>query len=1001
MLPREARPACFPGHDLGDPISISTGGPQPEAVAIADLDGDGHPDLIVANSADAGVFSDSGSVAVLRGQGDGTFDPPRLYVAGLKPVAVAIGDVNLDGHLDIVVANYQGASFTVLLGKGDGTFIRGGTFPSYCFDPRSIVVADFNGDGAPDVAVAGRTGLSVTVFLNSGSGQFASPSTIISLGAYVQSLHVADLNGDGKLDLVATLYNTGHVVTLLGDGLGGMTSGATLTTSNGPTGVVVTDQDGDGIPDLAVTCDSDASLWFFHGLGGGAFAGSPQTIAGAATALAVTDFEGDHRPDLVAVLTSNQAVQVLTGEAPGTTPPYVANPPVLAGGQPVAVAVGDVNQDGVLDVITAIRNSNSLSIMLGQCSAPPPPPAMPLVDLWSSSGRPLVATPGVQTDVVACSDSVGGAFIAWLDTRKADGYRVFATHIDADGGIVGGWTPGGDEVAGAFIPDVVRIVADGQGGAVLAWLDYRTGTQELYAQHLLAPTPVDPRWRPAGLIPCSDTTSTKSYFSLASSTGGAILAWQDSRPGQIYATRLQVDGAFAPGWDAAGRRIGPATTYGGPGYERYEFPTLEADGSGGALLSYDYNGEFCTSDYCLPFANDEVLHLGASGSVIGPVGFTREANLYPSAFANPDGYGGMLLAHFGEPFTLSDLNPDLSQKWAVQPIVDDVSSFRGAPDGTGGDLFSWEEFDPPGYADPHLWITRVDRHGSRPVGWSSSGTPLCTTNGWRTPAALFTDGASGAIEIWQDERDGTDQLCGLHIGGGGDIPSGTANGQLLCSGPGTRVGPIILPSFGPTALVIWQDTRADSGDIYAQRITWDAAVPAEYSLVTSEAAPDHATLRWYAAARTGVILQRDRGGAGWADLANLAPDGSGFLTYVDHDVTPGERVGYRLASATRAPIATSETWVTIPARWVLALAGAMPNPTRGALRVSLTLPDTHPATLELFDVTGRRVATRSVGTLGPGPQWVSFDRERLASGVYLLRLEHDHDVRIRRAVVLR
>jgi hypothetical protein len=92
--------------------------------------------------------------------------------------------------------------------------------------------------------------------------------------------------------------------------------------------------------------------------------------------------------------------------------------------------------------------------------------------------------------------------------------------------------------------------------------------------------------------------------------------------------------------------------------------------------------------------------------------------------------------------------------------------------------------------------------------------------------------------------------------------------------------------------------------------------------------------------------------------------------------------------------------VIIPAAWQLALAGASPNPSRGGLRVSFTLPDDRPATLQVFDVNGRRVAGRAVGALGAGPQFVSFENERLAAGIYLVRLSQMDRVLTVRAVVI-
>ena len=126
------------------PLSFDTG-LNPQSVAIGDLNGDGKPDLVVANY-------NSSTVSVLLGNGDGTFGPKTDYGTGSYPQSVAIGDLNGDGKPDLVTANYNYNSGTVsvLLGNGDGTF---GPRTDYAtgFDPHSVAIGDLSGDGKPDL----------------------------------------------------------------------------------------------------------------------------------------------------------------------------------------------------------------------------------------------------------------------------------------------------------------------------------------------------------------------------------------------------------------------------------------------------------------------------------------------------------------------------------------------------------------------------------------------------------------------------------------------------------------------------------------------------------------------------------------------------------------------------------------------------------------------------------------------------------------------------------
>ena len=138
---------CLPGFLA--PLAFDTG-VSPTAVAVGDFNGDGIPDLAVA---DSGVYPTySGTVSILLGKGDGTFQAAVNYAAGRQPVSVAVGDFNGDGKLDLAVANYgdyfhgSGSGVSVLLGNGNGTFQPAQSFPAG-INPTSVAVGDFNGDG--------------------------------------------------------------------------------------------------------------------------------------------------------------------------------------------------------------------------------------------------------------------------------------------------------------------------------------------------------------------------------------------------------------------------------------------------------------------------------------------------------------------------------------------------------------------------------------------------------------------------------------------------------------------------------------------------------------------------------------------------------------------------------------------------------------------------------------------------------------------------------------
>jgi hypothetical protein len=216
----------------------------------------------------------------------------------------------------------------------------------------------------------------------------------------------------------------------------------------------------------------------------------------------------------------------------------------------------------------------------------------------------------------------------------------------------------------------------------------------------------------------------------------------------------------------------------------------------------------------------------------------------------------------------------------------------------------------------------------------------------------------------------------------------------------------IVPDAGGGAIVAWNDYRNGIADeIYAQRYSGDGPTATLVSLVSVEALPDRVSLTWERSegALAEVAIERRREGEVWTALGTGAFDGTGRLQFEDRGVTPGARYGYRLHWLE----AGSEQWsaesaVEVPAALFLALEGARPNPAVGELHVAFTLPREAPASLELLDVSGRQVAAREVGSLGPGRHLLSLgEAARVPPGVYWLRLTQSSRTLVQRAAVLR
>ncbi len=342
-------------------IVIPTGS-RPGGVTVADLTGDGIPDLVVDNYA-------SDNVGVYIGEGDGKFAPPVTYsssngsaFAGPTPVTVA--DLTGDGIPDLIIPNYVAANVAIRLGYGNGTFGPVMTFPTQ-YGAYAVSVADLNGDGKPDLVVENAVADSVSVLLGNGNGTF-QPQSAYPVGFDPYGMAVAQLTGDGNWDIVTANRSANTVSVLLGNGNGTFQPAQAYPSGSAPRGIAVGDFNSDGNVDIVNTNQGDDTATILWNNGDGTFTSDEGQTAPAPTLrpfqVVVADLTDNGLPDIITADRSDNSVSVLLANSDGSFQTRETYP---TGRLPISIAVGDLTGDGIDDIVTANYGGDQVSVLMG------------------------------------------------------------------------------------------------------------------------------------------------------------------------------------------------------------------------------------------------------------------------------------------------------------------------------------------------------------------------------------------------------------------------------------------------------------------------------------------------------------------------------------------------------------------------------------------------------------------------------------------------------------
>jgi hypothetical protein len=329
-----------------------TVGLHPRAIAVADLNSDGFPEVAVANSGD-GV---NGTVTLLFGARGGGLVGPTAVTAGPQPSDIDAADLDRDGDIDLVVANHDTPLVTVLWNDGSGRFDRA---QESSFDTgarphvHGLAIGDFDGDGWIDVAVDSADSREVRVLMGTPNG--LSPAIAVSVGTMPYfRIGTGDVVGGPEVDVVVPGHSDSTVRAVSKvDGRLGLADWL-IHVSAQPWMVATGDVNGDGLVDVAVMETDRVSVWLATSNGYSEAPGSPHTVMGV-TEIAVGDLDGDHLADIVAGPWEGQEVTVIPGDGSPARAVAVCE-------RPIGLSIHDLDGDGRGELLAACATGDSLVV---------------------------------------------------------------------------------------------------------------------------------------------------------------------------------------------------------------------------------------------------------------------------------------------------------------------------------------------------------------------------------------------------------------------------------------------------------------------------------------------------------------------------------------------------------------------------------------------------------------------------------------------------------------
>ncbi|CAF1143785.1 unnamed protein product [Adineta steineri] len=350
-------------------VTYSTGTQaNPEWLASGDFNNDNRSDVAVAN-----YFTNT--IGILLGLGNGSFDTVTAYSSGdgSTPVCLTIIDITNDNFLDVVVANFAASSIIILYGLGDGTFLLGKPYSTGIqSSPQSLAIADMNNDGQLDIIVANFQSNTIGILYAFGYELFGSPTKYLTNdGSQPNSVAVTDINNDGSLDILVANYGTDSIGIFLGYNNGKFNTMITYSLEVGskPFFINVGHFDNDNISDIVVSNSETDNIAILSHYNNGTFTTITNYSTGTRSrpyTIAIGDLNNDNQLDLAITNSGTNNILLLYGCGNGTFTDATSYP-LGYDYLPYSLAITNLNQDKWMDIVIASYNADHIQTLVKMC----------------------------------------------------------------------------------------------------------------------------------------------------------------------------------------------------------------------------------------------------------------------------------------------------------------------------------------------------------------------------------------------------------------------------------------------------------------------------------------------------------------------------------------------------------------------------------------------------------------------------------------------------------